>query len=238
MIPKLTDTIKHLIIINVIMFVVPQLLNMDLSNFFDLHFPKNINAGFWQFFTYMFMHGSTGHLLFNMLALWMFGGVIEQLLGTNRFLFLYFSAGIGAALIHIGINYFQFNSIYQIFTSSGLNSTEIINILEARQTNDLRIVNAITQEQFGKIVTIFNTPTLGASGAVFGVLAASAVYFPNVKTLIFPIPFPIAQKVFVISLLISDLFLGVFSMPGDNVARFAHVGGAIVGFIIARNWKN
>lgn len=231
MIPKLTDTIKHLIIINVIMFVVPQLLNMDLSNIFALHFPKNEHYGIWQYVTSMFMHGSTGHLFFNMLALWMFGNTVEQVLGTNRFLFLYFSAGIGAGLIYTLSNYYQFNHAIQgLIQTENITQVEILKLMNPTKTYSNTFLQTVN--------SFYNRTAIGASGAVFGVLAASAVYFPNVKTLIFPIPFPIAQKVFVISLLISDLFLGVFSMPGDNVARFAHIGGAIVGFIIARNWKN
>lgn len=231
MIPKLTDTIKHLIIINVIMFVVPQLLNMDLSNIFALHFPKNEHYGIWQYVTSVFMHGSTGHLFFNMLALWMFGNTVEQVLGTNRFLFLYFSAGIGAGLIYTLSNYYQFNHAIQgLIQTENITQVEILKLMNPTKTYSNTFLQTVN--------SFYNRTAIGASGAVFGVLAASAVYFPNVKTLIFPIPFPIAQKVFVISLLISDLFLGVFSMPGDNVARFAHIGGAIVGFIIARNWKN
>ncbi|SEB35303.1 Rhomboid family protein [Tenacibaculum sp. MAR_2009_124] len=235
--PKLTDTIKHLVIINLIMFIGPKITNLDLSNFFNLHFPKNELFQFWQYFTSIFMHGSFGHLFFNMIGLWMFGSSVEYLLGSKRFLFLYFSAGIGAALIHTAVHYFQFNPIYEIFVNAGLTDTEIIDILNAQQTSDPRLAGAITQLQFTKIVTIFNTSALGASGAIFGIFAASAVYFPNHKILIFPIPFPLPNKLIMISLIISDLVLGIFSLPGDNVGRFAHVGGAIVGFIITFYWK-
>ncbi|CAL2088635.1 Rhomboid family protein [Tenacibaculum sp. 190524A02b] len=236
-IPRLTETIKHLIIINTIMFIAPQLLKMDLSNFFDLHFIKNKHYGIWQYFTYMFMHGSYGHLIFNMLTLWMFGSAVENVLGSKRFLFIYISAGIGAALLYTGIDYFQFNGIFQNLKNAGLNSSEIINILDAGKTSDPRFISAITQLEFNKIGTIFLKTMVGASGAVFGILAALAVYFPNNKMVIFPIPFPIANKVFVISLFVSDLIVGTYSLPGDNIARFAHVGGAIIGFIISKNWK-
>ncbi|WBX71961.1 rhomboid family intramembrane serine protease [Tenacibaculum retecalamus] len=237
MIPKLTDTIKHIIIINFIMFVFPMFLNMDLTNITNLHFPLNDTFGIWQCITSMFMHGSWGHLLFNMLGLWMFGSALEQFLGAKRFLFLYLSAGIGASLIYTLIDYYQFNEIYSIFNNAGLNKLEIINILDSRSTNDQRITGAITQEQFNKIVNIYHKVSLGASGAVFGIFAASATFFPKAKILVFPIPFPIPLSMLIISLVVSDFFIGTFSLPGDNVARFAHVAGAAIGFIIAWYWK-
>lgn len=237
MIPRLTDTVKHIITINFIMFVAPVLLKIDLTNITDLHYPLNPKFGIWQYLTSIFMHGSWGHLIFNMLGVWIFGSSVEQVLGSKRFLFLYLSAGIGAGLIHTFINYFQFNSIFEIFQNAGLNKAEILNILDARKTNDIRITQVITQNQFNKITSIYHTVALGASGALFGILAAAAVYFPNSKIFTFPIPIPIPLKVLVISLVISDFFLGTFSLPNDNVGRFAHVGGALIGFIISWYWN-
>ncbi|WP_233131541.1 rhomboid family intramembrane serine protease [Tenacibaculum holothuriorum] len=222
--------------INLIMFITPTLLNLDLTNITNLHYPLNPMFGMWQYFTSIFMHGSWGHLIFNMLGLWMFGSSVEQFLGKTKFLFLYLSAGIGAGLIFTLIDYIQFQQIYTIFTEAGLLKSEIITILEKGSTNDPRVIQSITQEQFNQIGLIYNKVLLGASGAVFGIFSASAVFFPNSKTLVFPIPFPIPMKVLIISLVLSDLFLGTFSLPGDNIARFAHVGGAIIGFIISWYW--
>ena len=237
MIPRLTDAIKHIIIINFIMFVAPVLLKIDLTNITDLHYPLNPKFGIWQYLTSIFMHGSWGHLIFNMLGLWMFGSAVEDFLGKKRFIFLYLSAGIGAGLIYTLIDFIQFNQIYAIFQDAGLMKSEITNILELRSTNDIRITQVITQKQFNEIVTIYSKVLLGASGSVFGIFAAAAYYFPKAKALIFPIPIPIPIRFFIISLVVSDFFMGTFSLPGDNVARFAHVAGALIGFLVCWYWK-
>ncbi|WP_422090704.1 rhomboid family intramembrane serine protease [Tenacibaculum ovolyticum] len=210
---------------------------MDLTNITNLHFPLNDSFRIWQFITSIFMHGSWGHLLFNMFGLWMFGSALEQFLGPKRFLFIFLSAGIGASLIYTLIDYYQFYDVYSIFDNAGLSKVEIVNILDSRSTNDQRITQIITQEQFNKIVTTYHKVSLGASGAIFGIFASSATFFPKAKILVFPIPFPIPLSMLIISLVISDFFMGTFSLPGDNVGRFAHVAGAIIGFIIAWYWK-
>lgn len=228
---KLTEAIKHLIIVNVIVFVVPQFLNnMDLTNLFALHFPKNENFKVWQYVTHMFMHAGFQHLFFNMLSLWMFGSLLEELLGTQRFVFLYFSAGIGAGLIYTLVNYYQFNSALQALLQTGsIGHKEILDLMD--------ISKVYKNENLQTVNLFYNKVAVGASGAIFGVFAAYATYFPNHKTFVFPFPFPIKSIVLVISLVVSDLLLGTFSVPGDNVGRFAHVGGAVVGFIIAKFWK-
>ena len=107
---RITESIKHLIIINVILFIAPQFFKgIDLQTLFALHFPGNPEFGFWQYVTHIFMHGSFSHILFNMYGLWAFGTPLEQMWGRNKFLFFYFSAGIGAGLIYTAVNYYQFN---------------------------------------------------------------------------------------------------------------------------------
>ncbi|WP_299624321.1 rhomboid family intramembrane serine protease [uncultured Tenacibaculum sp.] len=234
---QLTPVIKHLIIINAILFFAPQFLNLDLTNILALHFPKNDHFGFWQYVTHMFMHGSFPHILFNMYGLWAFGTPLEQMWGKNKFLFFYFSAGIGAGLIYTLVNYYQFNGIYEIFTSAGLNSSEIISILESGSTTDQRLANVLTQEQFSKIVLLYQMPAVGASGAVYGVLVAFGLAFPNAKLAMIFFPVPIAAKYFIPLMILGDLFFGVTKYSIGNVAHFAHVGGAIIGFIIAWYWK-
>ncbi|WP_299835823.1 rhomboid family intramembrane serine protease [uncultured Tenacibaculum sp.] len=234
---QLTPVIKHLIIINAILFFAPQFLNLDLTNILALHFPQNDHFGFWQYVTHMFMHGSFPHILFNMYGLWAFGTPLEQMWGKNKFLFFYFSAGIGAGLIYTLVNYYQFNGIYEIFTSAGLNSSEIISILESGSTTDQRLANVLTQEQFSKIVLLYQMPAVGASGAVYGVLVAFGLAFPNAKLAMIFFPVPIAAKYFIPLMILGDLFFGVTKYSIGNVAHFAHVGGAIIGFIIAWYWK-
>jgi membrane associated rhomboid family serine protease len=234
---KLTDGIKHLIIINVILFVAPQLLQLDFTNILALHFPKNEHFGIWQYVTHMFMHGSITHILFNMYGLWAFGSPLEQMWGRKKFLFFYFSAGLGAGLIYTLVNYYQFNGIYDLFISAGLNPSEIITVLEKGTTNDARVVNAITQTQFNKITSLYNTPAVGASGAVYGVLAAFGLYFKDAKLALIFLPIPIAAKYFIPVMILGDLFFGVTKYSVGNIAHFAHIGGAIIGFIIAYFWK-
>ena len=234
---RLTDAIKHLIIINVILFVAPQLLKLDLTNILALHFPKNEHFGFWQYVTHMFMHGSFPHILFNMYGLWAFGTPLEQMWGKKKFLFFYFSAGIGAGLIYTLVNYYQFNGVYELFLNAGLNPNEIISILEKGSTNDVRVIEAITQDQFNKITSLYNTPAVGASGAVYGVLVAFGLYFKDAKLALIFFPVPIAAKYFIPVLILGDLFFGMTKYSIGNIAHFAHVGGAIIGFIIAWYWK-
>lgn len=235
---KLTDAIKHLIIINVIVFIAPQLLQLDFTNIVALHFPKNENFGFWQYITHLFMHGSFAHILFNMYGLWAFGTPLEQMWGKKKFLFFYFSAGLGAGLIYSLVNYYQFNSLYELFANAGLSNLEISSILKSGSTNDPRVINAVTQEEFNKITSLYNTPAVGASGAVYGVLVAFGLYFKDAKLALLFFPVPIAAKYFIPLMIVGDLFFGMTKYSVGNIAHFAHVGGALIGFIIAYYWKN
>jgi membrane associated rhomboid family serine protease len=234
---RLTDAIKHLIIINVIVFVAPQLLQLDFTNILALHFPKNENFGLWQYVTHMFMHGSFGHILFNMYGLWAFGTPLEQIWGKKKFIFFYFSAGIGAGLIYTLVNYYQFNGIYEIFINAGLNNSEIISILEVGSTSDSRLGGVLSQEQFNKIWSLYHTPAVGASGAVYGVLVAFGLYFKDAKLALIFLPIPIAAKYFIPIMILGDLFFGMTKYSVGNIAHFAHIGGALIGLIIALYWK-
>jgi membrane associated rhomboid family serine protease len=172
-----------------------------------------------------------------MYGLWAFGSPLEQMWGRKKFLFFYFSAGLGAGLIYTLVNYYQFNGIYDLFVSAGLNPSEIITVLEKGTTNDARVVNAITQTQFNKITSLYNTPAVGASGAVYGVLAAFGLYFKDAKLALIFLPIPIAAKYFIPVMILGDLFFGVTKYSVGNIAHFAHIGGAIIGFTIAYFWK-
>lgn len=234
---RLTDAIKHLIIINVIVFIAPQLLQLDFTNILALHFPKNEHFGFWQYVTHLFMHGSFAHILFNMYGLWAFGTPLEQMWGKNKFIFFYFSAGLGAAAIYTLVNYYQFNNIYEIFINSGLKSEDIISILENGTTSGFKISEELTQAKFDKIYGLYHTPAVGASGAVYGVLVAFGLYFKDAKLALIFFPVPIAAKYFIPVLILGDLFFGMTKYSVGNIAHFAHIGGALIGFIIAYYWK-
>ncbi|WP_272148775.1 rhomboid family intramembrane serine protease [Tenacibaculum aiptasiae] len=232
---RLTEAIKHLIIINVIMYFAPQLLNLDLTNILALHYPKNEHFGVWQYVTHMFMHGSPMHLLFNMYGLWAFGTPLEQMWGRNKFLFFYFSAGIGAGIIYTIVNYYQFNGIYEQLISMGISPSEIQSILADGRYNDTLIT--LSNKTMSEFYSLYHTPAVGASGAVYGVLVAFGLAFPNAKLALIFLPIPIAAKYFIPVMILGDLFFGVTKYSIGNVAHFAHVGGAIIGFIIAWYWK-
>lgn len=233
--PRLTQAIKHLIIINVILFFAPQLLNMDLTNLFALHYPKNEHFGVWQYITHMFMHGGPAHLLFNMYGLWAFGTPLEQMWGRNKFLFFYFSAGIGAGLIYTLANYYQFNGIYEQLIGMGVSPAEIQNILSSGQYNDSLIT--LSNKTMSEFYSLYHTPAVGASGAIYGILVAFGLTYPDAKLALIFFPVPIAAKYFIPLIILSDLFFGMTSYSIGNIAHFAHIGGAIIGFIIAWYWK-
>lgn len=233
--PKITDAIKHLIIINVIMYFAPQFLNLDLTNIFALHYPKNEHFGFWQYVTHMFMHGGSMHLIFNMYALWAFGTPLEQMWGKNKFLFFYFSAGIGAGIIYTLVNYYQFNGIYEQLISIGTSPSDIQNILTSGQYNDNII--SLSNKTMSEFYSLYHTPAVGASGAVYGILVAFGLAFPNAKLALIFFPVPVAAKYFIPVMIFGDLFFGVTKYSIGNIAHFAHIGGAVIGFIIAWYWK-
>ena len=232
---KLTDAIKHLIIINVILFVAPQLLELDFTNILALHYPKNDHFGIWQYATHMFMHGSFSHILFNMYGLWAFGTPLEQMWGKNKFIFFYFSAGIGAGLIYTLANYYQFNGIYEQLINFGLSANDIQDILNIGSYNDSRIL--LSNEEMIKFYSLYHTPAVGASGAVYGVLVAFGLYFKDAKLALLFFPVPIAAKYFIPFIILGDLFFGMTKYSIGNIAHFAHVGGALIGFLIAWYWK-
>jgi len=235
---KLTDAVKHLIILNVIFFAASSFLGASLGDWLALYFPKNPHFGLWQYVSHMFMHGGFMHILFNMYALWAFGSPLEQMWGRNKFLFFYFSAGIGAGLIYTAVNYYQFNSIYNDLVSLGMSATEIQGLLESGRYNS-SILDQIPENRLADIFQIYNTPAVGASGAIYGVLVAFGMTFPNAKLALIFLPVPISAKYFIPVLIGLDLFSGVtgFSIFGGGIAHFAHVGGAIIGFIIMKFWQ-
>ena len=235
---RITEAIKHLIIINVIFFAIPELMKLDIAQYLALYFPKNENFGIWQYVSHMFMHGSFPHILFNMYGLWAFGTPLEQMWGRNKFLFFYFSAGIGAGLIYSLINYYQFNGFYEVLIQNGLNPDNISNILDTGIYTNYADIITLSKEELTEFYSLYHTPAVGASGAVYGVLVAFGMYFKDAKLALIFFPVPIAAKYFIPLILLGDLFFGMTKYSVGNVAHFAHIGGAIIGFILAYYWKN
>ena len=226
---KITEGIKQLIIINIILFIVPQYLNIDLTNILALHFPENEHFGIWQYVTSMFMHGSFSHILFNMYGLWAFGTPLEQMWGRKKFLFFYFSAGLGAGIIYTLVNYYQFNEALETLVNTGISKSEILELMNPSKMYSNENLQTMNQ--------LYNTPAVGASGAVYGVLVAFGIYFKDAKLALLFFPVPIAAKYFIPIMILGDLFFGVTKYSIGNIAHFAHIGGAVVGFIIIWYWK-
>ena len=263
---RITDTVKHLIIINVIFFLATYFIGEEtMYDILALHAPTSDKFQFWQPVTHMFMHGSVSHIAFNMIGLWMFGSPLETFWGTNKFLFFYFSCGIGAAALHLGVNYFEMQHILE--GAAGLNLSndtihQILNIdfvqnnypnTEIFKQNATQILSKagklqLLQQYPEAGQTLFDaalqnqSPMLGASGALYGVTVAFAFMFPNAELMMLFIPIPIKAKYFIPALLMYDLVMGVRGEAilgqGDGIAHFAHLGGAIIGFIMMMYWRN
>jgi len=237
---QITDTVKHLLIINVLMFIGTMTIgNGELFyQWFALYFPKNELFQPWQIFTHMFMHGGFQHILFNMFALWMFGTAVEQVLGSKKFLFIYISAGLGAVLFQLAYYYFNYLPNYNDLINSGLADGQIIQMLSTNET-----IQGLTDVQFLKLQDIFptyNALMVGASGCIMGILAAFGMMNPEAKLMMIFLPIPIKAKYFIPGIILLDIisgFTGQSFFSPSNTAHFAHVGGALTGFIIMWYWK-
>jgi len=214
--------IKNLIIINGLVFLAQITLSktgsdFSLVDYFALHDVRSVFFKPHQLVSYMFLHSTTdfAHIIFNMFALWMFGSTLENFWGPKRFLIFYFLCGIGAAVLHLGVLYFENNQIIEIFRNLPYDQQK-----------------ALFSDPDFKL----NTATLGASGSVFGCLAAFGYLFPN--SLIYLYFFiPVKAKWFVIFYGAMELYLGVKNSAGDNVAHWAHLGGAAIGLLLVFYWN-
>ncbi len=229
---KYLNTVNVLIIINVLIYFASQSATGQFFNSLALYFPKNDQFEIWQLFTHMFMHGGVTHLLFNMFGLWMFGTPLEKMWGGRRFLTFFFLSGIGAAVIYTAIHYFQFNTLFNEVVASGLSLVE----LQAALSKSMYFPAIEKSED---LLRIFQIPMVGASGAIYGILVAFGINFPNTKLMLIFLPFSIAAKYFIPAIITLDLFSGLtgFSIFGGGVAHFAHVGGAVIGFLLVMYWR-
>jgi membrane associated rhomboid family serine protease len=182
------------------------------------------------------MHGSTWHLFFNMFALWMFGSPLVQMWGNNKFLFFYFSSGIGAAIIQLLAYYLNINSVTNDLLANGVTYEEIQNLLISGSYNT-GIIEFVSEKRLSSMYYDFNSVMVGASGAIYGIVVAFAFLFPNSKLMLLIPPVPIKAKYLVPLLILGDLFFGFTSASIGNIAHFAHIGGAITGFMMMWYWK-
>jgi membrane associated rhomboid family serine protease len=233
----LPTVIKNLLIINGLVFLAQNVfgdrLGFSFNDVFALHTFQSPLFKPWQFITHMFMHGSLTHIFGNMLALWMFGAVLENLWGPKRFLIFYIVCGLGAALCHMIVLFIESQNMihdYNLLLSSGGNSmSQAIHFVQEYGNGAV----ASPQQIFDYRL---NEATLGASGAVFGCLAAFGYLFPNTYIYLYFL-FPIKAKWFVIMYAAFELLTAIQNSAGDNVAHVAHLGGALVGFILVYFWN-
>ena len=236
---RLTETVKQLLIINIIMFIGASLSGDVAYSLFGLHFPKSESFHFWQVISHMFMHGGLSHILFNMLALWMFGVAIEGVLGSKRFLFFYISCGLGAAIIQIIFLYFNFYSNLEILINAGYDPSQIFEILNQGKYSTAWS-GVLGEGNLLSFMSSFNSLMVGASGAIMGVLVAFGMFFPENKLILIFFPVPIKAKYFIPGIILIDLISaisGVSIFSPSNTAFVAHLGGALTGFLIMYYWK-
>lgn len=223
---SIPETIKQLIIINVIFYFGSQFLG-DLSyDILALHYFENDKFLISQLLTHMFMHGSPSHILFNMFGLWMFGSPLEQMWGRQKFLFFYFSAGLGAAALQMLVYNINVQTLYDVIELNNLSLSDPGVLL-----------NYMSQNDYNQAISSFNSVMVGASGAIYGVLVAFAFSFPNSKLMLLFPPIPIKAKYFVPLLILMDLFFGLSSFSIGSIAHFAHIGGALIGLVMVLYWK-
>lgn len=226
--------VKNLILINVIMllatYMAASVFQIDLVRILGLHFPKSDLFRPYQIVTHMFMHGGITHLFFNMFALFMFGRVLETVWGPKRFFIYYIVTGLGAALVHelvIGIQYAKLAAL--------MNPEQIQYVIE-KGAELARQGLTFSDPLLSRMNSLINVSTVGASGAVFGILLAFGVLFPNTQLMLLFPPIPIKAKWLVIGYGGLELYLAI-TQPGSNIAHAAHLGGMIFGYILIRYWR-
>ena len=230
----LPPVVKNLILINVLLLVATitakSVFSYDLTTILALYFPKSELFKPLQILTHMFMHADFWHLFFNMFALYMFGGILENVWGPKRFFIYYMVCGLGAALTHETVIAFQYNQLAQSI------GPENLQLVIDQATTLFKQGQGFTDPEMLKLQMLLNTPTVGASGAIFGVLLAFGVLFPNTQLMLLLPPIPIKAKYFVIGYGAIELYLAV-TQPGSNIAHAAHLGGMLFGYILIRYWR-
>jgi membrane associated rhomboid family serine protease len=253
-----TPVVKNLILMNVVVFIASTVLDrlygdVVTANLTLFYFKSPLFKPF-QYVTHMFMHANFGHLFFNMFALWMFGKVLESVWGSKRFLIYYMITGMGAAAFYTFVNYLQYSPIESAIlafrnTPSPDLYAEIMRKYFSGEDSDLSLMtrwisdpqnSTYISQGFQKLVLSYshlvNIPMLGASGAVFGILLAFGMLFPNTELMLLFLPIPIKAKWFVLGYGAMELFFGLTGIE-SGVAHFAHLGGMLFGFILIKYWN-
>jgi len=226
--------VKNLLIINILFFAASYVFEakgIDLATYLGAFYFDSPYFKIWQPITYMFMHGGFTHILFNMFALFTFGGVLEYKWGAKRFINFYLITGLGALALQWGVQAFE---VYQITGTSMAHNIIPLGSLEKGMYNP----QTYSAAQASTLAGIYFGPMVGASGAIFGLLVAFGMLFPNAELFIMFIPVPVKAKYIIPIYILIELSLGVAQFQGDSVAHYAHLGGALLGFILVKLWKD
>ena len=230
---NIPPVVKNLLIINVIFYIATLMFGGPMmTQVLGVHYFDSPDFRIWQVITYMFMHdySSLFHILFNMFALYTFGSSIEFIMGSKRFLNFYLITGLGALALQLLVQSFEVYSI----TGSAVNDGNFM-VDSLKRTISFN-PDLISKDQASTLLGIYLTPMVGASGAIFGLLIAFGMLFPNAELFIMFIPVPVKAKYIIPIYVLLELFLGVKQFSGDSVAHFAHLGGALFGFILVKMW--
>jgi membrane associated rhomboid family serine protease len=230
----LPPVVKNIIMLNVLMilayYAIRTVFGIDINEVLGLYFPKSELFKPVQIITHMFLHANFMHIFFNMYALFIFGPVLESVWGPKRFLIFYLVCGLGAAFTHETVIFFQYHNFISNI------SPENIQTVISEGAAYLRQGKVFSDPDMQGLQLLLNTPTVGASGAIFGVLLAFGVLFPNTQLMLLIPPMPIKAKYLVIGYGALELILAV-TQPGSNIAHAAHLGGMIFGYILIRYWR-
>ncbi|NUN99898.1 MAG: rhomboid family intramembrane serine protease [Saprospiraceae bacterium] len=254
---NITDVVKNLLILNILMFVAGFVIDTDVL---ALRYPTSPEFKPVQIVTHFFMHAGLAHIFFNMFALITFGSVLESLWGARRFLYFYFFCAFGAAILHMLYSYYDISQMQQAIgafqANPGMNTywaffNEVplkqLDPQYAKAVNDLgsmltpqadaATIQTATTAMQSYLDAKINTPIVGASGAIYGLLLAFGMSFPNAELMLIFFPVPVKAKYFIPVLMIIELFLGVNQFSWDNIAHFAHLGGALSGLLLILYWR-
>lgn len=228
---NLPPVVKNLLIINILCFLPSAYLSHNFSipgfdpmaTWFGVYYFNSANFRVWQVLTYMFIHGGWLHIIFNMFVLFQFGPIVEYSLGSKRFFNMYFICGLGAIALQMLFQAVEVHAITGAFTIAN----------PTTDPNDFYRYGAHAQ----KMYDIYTGGMVGASGAIFGIMIAFAMLYPNMELMIMFIPVPVKAKYAIMGYVLLELYLTINQTQGDNVAHLAHLGGALFGFLLIRFWR-
>ena len=253
---QITPVVKYLLIFNVILFLLGNVVDTQVLAMYYFESPKFQP---FQIVTHFFMHGSFTHILFNMVGLWLFGSLLERRWGGPRFLFYYIICALGAALLHTAVDYYSFAQVkdaianftadpssngwyvfiknYGFVLKDGANMDLVDQMADALDAEQVGAVEQAVRYMNEDLMLQMGIPIVGASGALYGLLVAFGLLYPEQSLYLLFFPFPIKAKYLVPALILIDYLLGINPQSWDNIAHFAHLGGAITGVLLILLWR-